>query len=82
MARERTPEGKRIVIPVRVSEPKAAEIDKARGETPRSVWVERAIDTALALIIAKHRQPSAAPRRAHALTCKCGTCRPKNGDKS
>jgi hypothetical protein len=48
MARERTPEGKRVVIPVRVSEPKAAAIDAARGETPRSVWVEAAIDACLA----------------------------------
>ena len=47
MARERTPEGKRVVIPVRVSEPKAAAIDKARGETARSVWVEAAIDERL-----------------------------------
>jgi hypothetical protein len=47
MARERTPEGKRVVIPVRVSEPKAEAIDKARGETPRSVWVEGAIDAEL-----------------------------------
>lgn len=47
MARERTPEGKRVVIPVRVSEPKAAAIDKARGETARSVWVETAIDERL-----------------------------------
>jgi len=46
--RPRTPEGKRIVLPVRVSEPKAAAIDAARGETPRSVWIEGAIDAYLA----------------------------------
>jgi hypothetical protein len=65
MARERTPEGKRVVIPVRVSEPKAEAIDKARGDTPRSVWVERAIDAFLvAARNAKPRRSSAKdPRR-------------------
>ena len=47
MARTRTPGGKRKVIPVRVSEPKFAAIEAARGETPRSVWVEAAIDAYL-----------------------------------
>lgn len=35
--------GKRVVIPVRVSEPMRDAIDAARGDTPRSVWVEEAI---------------------------------------
>ena len=39
VARKRTLEGKRVVIPVRVSEPMAAELDKARGELTRSAWV-------------------------------------------
>ena len=47
MARARTPDGKRRVIPVRVSEPKFAAIEAARGETARSVWVEAAIDAYL-----------------------------------
>lgn len=37
------PLGKRVVIPVRFSEPMAAAIDEARGETPRSVWIEEAV---------------------------------------
>ena len=64
MARERTPEGKRVVIPVRVSEPKAAAIDKARGETPRSVWVEAAIDERLERLgQAEYEHQMAAARR-------------------
>lgn len=46
--RPRTADGKRVVIPVRVSDPKKAAIDAARGDTPASVWVEAAIDAALA----------------------------------
>lgn len=49
MARERTPLGKRVVIPVRVSEPMAEAVDKARGDTARSVWVEEAIAARLAV---------------------------------
>lgn len=81
MARERTPEGKRVVIPVRVSEPKAAAIDKARGGTPRSVWIEQAIDAALALLAAKREQPKPPPIRSHAINCKCAVCKPSRGGK-
>ena len=63
MARARTPEGKRVVIPVRVSEPKAAAINEARGDTPRSVWVERAIDAYL--LAAMGGQASTGPELAH-----------------
>lgn len=63
VARERTPEGKRVVIPVRVSEPKAEAIDLARGDTPRSVWVEQAIDAALTLLAAGQPEPRSAAAR-------------------
>ena len=48
MARARTPEGKRVVIPVRVSEPMAAELDKARGDLDRSAWVRGVLSAYLA----------------------------------
>ena len=48
MARARTPEGKRVVIPVRVSEPLAAGLDKARGELTRSAWVRGVLAAYLA----------------------------------
>jgi len=68
MARERTPEGKRVVIPVRVSEPKAAAIDAARGDTARSVWVEGAIDAELARLDAASR-PAPAVRQGKPDDC-------------
>ena len=48
MARARTPEGKRVVIPVRVSEPLAADLDRARGELTRSAWVRGVLSAYLA----------------------------------
>ena len=45
--RPKTADGKRKLIPVRVSEPKFAAIEAARGGIPRSVWVEAAIDAYL-----------------------------------
>ena len=43
MARSLTPEGKRITISVKVSEPEAAAIDAARGDLTRSAWLHQAI---------------------------------------
>lgn len=42
------PLGKRVVIPVRVSEPMRDAIDAARGEMPRSAWIEEAVASRLA----------------------------------
>ena len=63
MARARTPEGKRVVIPVRVSEPMAAELDKARGELTRSSWL-RAVAGAY-LVAAAGGQVSTVPELEH-----------------
>ena len=45
--RPRTADGRRELVSARVSEAKLAAIDAARGETPRSVWVQAAIDAYL-----------------------------------
>lgn len=41
--RKPEPEGKRVTICVKVSEPLAAAIDSARGDASRSAWVRDAI---------------------------------------
>jgi hypothetical protein len=38
MARTQTPDGKRVTICIKVSEPEAAAIDAARGALTRSAW--------------------------------------------
>jgi len=91
MARPKTPEGKRVTICAKFSEAQAAEIDAARGTMDRSEWMR------LAALAATERQrpPARKPRadtappvafqppqpRAHALTCKCGICKPPKEGK-
>ena len=48
MSRTRTVNGKRRVIGLKVSDAKYDAVEAARGETPRALWVEAAIDKALA----------------------------------
>jgi hypothetical protein len=48
VSRPKMPEGKRIPISFKISEPVAAEIDKARGSLTRAAWIQGAIDKALA----------------------------------
>ena len=120
--RNPAPDGKRIPLSVEVSEAKVAEIDAARGDMTRAVWLAAAIDrhleptgptlppdgfedlaavaqvelqkAARADFLAKALAADAQvelqkaaradflakalpPRRAaHAVTCRCGVCRP------
>ena len=48
MSRPRTVNGKRHVIGLKVSDAKYDAVEAARGKTPRALWVEAAIDKALA----------------------------------
>ena len=48
MSRPKTLLGKRRVIGLKVSDAKFDAVESARGETPRALWVEAAIDKALA----------------------------------
>jgi hypothetical protein len=54
MPRPKSPDGKRIPMTTRFSEPEAAEIDAARGNTDRSEWLREA---ALAAARASGRKP-------------------------
>jgi len=56
MPRRLTPTGRRVVVPVRVSEDTARQIDAARGEVSRSEWLHRA-----ALAALSGQPPAAAP---------------------
>jgi hypothetical protein len=72
MARPRTPDGRRVIVPVRLSEADATALDAARGTTPRSEWVAQAIRARLQAgrsAAAKSRSPRAArPRPAPTAT--------------
>ena len=83
--RKKEPEGKRVAISVKVSEQMAADVDAACGGD-RSAWVRGLI--AAALEPAPGGRPRRTPERParapvtvtfrppHAVTCKCGTCKP------
>lgn len=43
MPRPKTPDGHRIPVTIKLSEPEAAEIDAARGDTERIPWMREAI---------------------------------------
>lgn len=62
--RPRLPLGKRVVIPVRVSEPMRDAIDAARGEVPRSAWIEEAVAARLAGPAPPLRAPGAVRKAA------------------
>ena len=55
VARKQTPEGKRVTMGVKFSEPEAEAIDAARGNVNRSEWLRTAALAALG------RQPPGAP---------------------
>lgn len=48
MSRVKTPDGKRVSLGLKVSEAKAAWVDKLRGDTPRALWLESLVDAAIA----------------------------------
>jgi len=54
MARPKSPDGKRVPMSTRFSEPEAAAIDAARGNTDRSVWLR---EVALAAARSSGRKP-------------------------
>ena len=57
MPRPKSPDGRRVPVTTRFSEPEAAEIDAARGDIDRSAWVRSA-----SLAVARRAQP-APPRK-------------------
>jgi hypothetical protein len=48
MTRKKTPDGKRVLMAAKVSEPVAAAVDAARGMQTRSAWIQDAIAAKLA----------------------------------
>ncbi len=54
VARPKSPDGKRVPMSTRLSEPEAAEIDAARGNTSASEWLR---EVALAAARASGRKP-------------------------
>ena len=56
--RPKTADGRRRLVSARVSDPQWAAIEAARGQTPRSAWVEAAINAYLSPVI---RELSGAP---------------------
>jgi hypothetical protein len=58
MARTQTPDGKRVTICIKVSEPEAAVIDAARGTLTRSAWGRDAL-----IAQSAGRAPAVKPKR-------------------
>jgi hypothetical protein len=86
MTRAKLPEGKRVTICAKVSEPTAAEIDAARGEMSRSAWVQAAITLALGGKPARAARRSGKPESRdapHRCPAKgwCGSCGEWKGSK-
>ena len=59
--RKKTPDGRRVIFGIKLSEGEAAAADKARGGVPRSEWGRSLIIAALAFA---ERPDPARPRRA------------------
>jgi hypothetical protein len=68
VARTKTPDGKRITIATKVSEPTAAAIDTRRGPVTRSEWLASAAMDALG-DYRHERRDNCHHRREHQLTC-------------
>jgi hypothetical protein len=62
VARPKSPDGKRVPMSTRFSEPEADAIDAARGGTDRSEWLRTA---ALAFLAADGRTPARKPSGKH-----------------
>jgi hypothetical protein len=90
MPRRPEPEGRRNSVCTKLSDSELAEVEAARGDMDLSAWVRftlliaadavRQAETARQRFAAAQEQSQPASRR-HAVTCKCGMCRPKNGEK-
>ena len=86
MPRRPEPEGRRNSVCTKLSDAEFAAVEAARGDMERSEWVRFTLlisadavqqaKTARQNFAAEQRQNQ---RRAHALTCKCGICRPNGG---
>ena len=60
MPRPKTPDGRRVPVSFKISEPEAALVDSLRGDKERGAWLR---DAALAVAREQHRRPPARPGR-------------------
>ena len=61
MARQPTPDGRRVHMNVKFSEAEAAAVDEARGETERGVWLRETVLRDLPLVVVAVTAPAPVP---------------------